>query len=72
MKFPVQGQPNPKKFRLEVAFGSRFFPQQLFFRGLGLILYTVGNRLQETQPNQILRKQPTEASRSGPLSKDVA
>ena len=34
----TQGQPNPRKNRLKVAFGPRFFPQQIVFRGLGLVL----------------------------------
>ena len=49
---PTRSQPNPRKVRLKWHLGH-LFPQRIFFRGLGLIL---GNRLQETQPNQILRK----------------
>ena len=32
---PTQGQPNPRKIRLKVAFGPLFFPQQIFFSGWG-------------------------------------
>ena len=53
----TQGQPNPPKIMLKVAFGPLFPTKKKLFRGLGLVLYT-GNRLQETQPNQILRKHP--------------
>ena len=35
---PSQGQPNPRKIRLKWHLGH-FFPQQIFYRGLGLILY---------------------------------
>ena len=35
---PTQAQPNPRKIRLKVAFWATFFPQQIFFRGLGLVL----------------------------------
>ena len=35
---PTQGQPNPRKIRLKVAFGL-LFPTANNFRGLGLILY---------------------------------
>ena len=37
---PTQGQPNPRKMRSKVAFWatfSHFFPQQIAFRGLGLV-----------------------------------
>ena len=35
---PTQGQPNPRKNRFKVAFWTTF-SQQIFFRGLGLVLY---------------------------------
>ena len=35
---PTQGQPNPTKIRLKVAFGP-LFPTEMTFRGLGLVLY---------------------------------
>ena len=34
---PSQGQPNPRKSRLKVAFGPLFPTANCFFRGLGLI-----------------------------------
>ena len=34
---PTQGQPNPRKIRSKVALGPIFLPQQIIFRGLGLI-----------------------------------
>ena len=38
--------------------GATFFPQQqTIFRGFG-IWFCIGTRLQESQPNQILRKHP--------------
>ena len=46
---PTQGQPNPRKIRLNMAFGP-LFPTANDFWWLGLITY-IGNRL-ETQPNK--------------------
>ena len=53
---PTQDQPDPRKNRLKVAFSTTFFPQQIIFRGLGLVLY----RKQTTRnlTNQILGKHP--------------
>ena len=48
--------PNPRKIRLKWSLGH-FFPTAYNFRELGLI--HIGNRLQETRANQILRKIPT-------------
>ena len=55
---PTQGQPNPRKIRLKVAFGPLFFPQQktIFRLGWDWLYQYIGNRLQETQPNYVLRK----------------
>ena len=50
---PTQGQPNPRKNRLKVAFGATFFPQQIIFRGLGLVLcrkQTARNLTQSNSP----------------------
>ena len=54
---PTQGQPNPRKIRLIVAFGPLFPTANIFFRGLGLVLYSK-TKLKETWPNRILRKHP--------------
>ena len=53
---PTPGQPNPRKNRLKVAFGP-LFPTANTLSWVGIDFY-VGNRLQEIQPNQILRKHP--------------
>ena len=52
---PAQGQPNPRKIGQKWHLGH-FFPQQFFFF-VGWDWFYIGNRLQETQPNQILREQ---------------
>ena len=53
-----QSKANPtQENRLKAAFWATFPHSKYVFRGLGLILY-LGNRLQPTQPNQILRKHP--------------
>ena len=55
--------PNPrptqpkKKIGRKWHFEPLFSHSKVFFRGLGLILFML--TLQETQPNQILRKHPT-------------
>ena len=36
---PTQGQPNPRKSRLKVAFWPLFPTKKIFLRGLGLVLY---------------------------------
>ena len=51
---PTQGQLNPRKIRLKVAFWVTFSHSKYFF--VGWDWFYIGNRLQETQPNQILRK----------------
>ena len=53
----TKGQPIPRKFQVISGIWATLFPQQIFFRGLGLWFH-IGNRLQETHPNQILRKRP--------------
>ena len=50
------GQPDPTKDRLQVAFGS-LFPTANSFSWVGIAF--IGNRLQETQPNQFFRKHPS-------------
>ena len=56
---PTQGQPNPRQNRLKEAFGPlfcvTFFPQQIIFRGLGLVLYRNRTTRNLTQP-KIVRK----------------
>ena len=47
---PTQGQPNPRKIRLKVAFGP-LFPTTITFRGLGLVLYRKQTIRNLTQPN---------------------
>ena len=47
---PTQGQHNPKKIRLKWHLGH-FFPQQIFFRGLGLILYRKQTTRNPTKQN---------------------
>ena len=47
---PTQGHPNPRTIRLKVTFRPLFFVDWGWFY--------VGNRLQATGPNQILRKHP--------------
>ena len=55
---PRPTQPNPRKIRSKVAFGP-LFPTANIFSWVGIdSIYLIGNRLQETQPNQILRKHP--------------
>ena len=53
---PTQGQPNPRKIRVKVAFGPRF-PTADNFSWVGIDFMQVF-RLRETQPNQILREYP--------------
>ena len=48
---PTQGQPNPKKIRLKVAFGPLFPTAKYFFGGLGLVLYRKQTARNQTQPN---------------------
>ena len=55
-----QPKANPtqeKKKRLKVAIWAIFFPRSKYF-SVGWDWFYVGNRLQETQPNQIFRKHP--------------
>ena len=47
---PTQDQPDPRKNRLKVAFWTTFFPQQIIFRGLGLVLYRKQTTRNLTQP----------------------
>ena len=54
---PTQGQPNPRKNRWKVAFWATFAHSKYFF--VGWDWFHVGNRLQKTQSNQLLRKLPT-------------
>ena len=53
---PTQGQPNPRKIRLQVAFGPLFPPANKF--SWVSIVFFRGNIFKETQPGQILRKHP--------------
>ena len=53
---PTQGQPNPRKIRLEAAFGPLFPETNTWYFLVGWDWFYVGNRLQETYPNQILGK----------------
>ena len=48
--------PTPRKTGLKVVFGSLFSDSKEFF--VGWDWFFVGNRLQQTQPNQILREHP--------------
>ena len=50
---PTQGQPNPRKIGLKVAFGPLFFPQQIVLRGLGIVLYRKQTTRNPTQPNSL-------------------
>ena len=53
---PTQGQPNPRTKWLRVA-KMPLFPTANNFSWVGIdFIYQVGNRRQETQPNQIIRK----------------
>ena len=54
-KSPTQGQPDPRKISLKVAFGPLFSHCKYFFVGWDWLC--VGKRLQETQPNQYFRIQ---------------
>ena len=56
---PLNPRPNQpkKKYRFKAAFGRHFFPQQNSFSWVWR-WFNIGNRLQETQPNRILRKRP--------------
>ena len=50
---PTQGQKRKKEIRSKVASGPFFFPQQILFRGMGLILnrkQTTTNLTQTTSP----------------------
>ena len=49
---PTQGQPNPRKIRLKVAFGPPF-AAATFFRGLGFISYRKQTARNPTQPNSL-------------------
>ena len=53
---PTQGQPNPRK----IGIWGTFSHSKYFF--VGWDLFYIRNRLQETQPDQILRKHPSELS----------
>ena len=53
---PTQGQPNPRKMRLKVAFGATFSHSEQFL--VGWDWFYIGSRLQETYPKQIIRKTP--------------
>ena len=64
--FPTQGQPNPRKKWLKVAFGPLFPITNIFF--VGWDWFYVGNRLRETFPKQILRKHPSGISYSALLT----
>ena len=47
---PTQGQPNPTQEKLGYKWHlGHFFPQQKFFRGLGLILYTPSSKQYQHQ-----------------------
>ena len=59
---PPQDQTNPRKARLKVAFRT-LFPTAIFFF-VGWDWFYVGNGLQETRTNQILRKHPFFFARS--------
>ena len=48
---PTQGQPNPRKNRLKSGIWATFFPQQIVFRGLGLVLYRKQTTRNLTQPH---------------------
>ena len=48
---PTQGQPNPWKIRLKVAFGPLFPTAKIIFRGLGLVLYRKQTTRILTQPD---------------------
>ena len=52
---PTQGQPNPRTVRFKSWHLGHFFPTANYFF-VGWDWFYIGNRLQETQPNQILRK----------------
>ena len=47
---PTQGEPNPREIRLKATFWAAFFPLQITFRGLGLILCRKQNTRNPTQP----------------------
>ena len=53
---PTQGQPNPRKIRLTNGIWATFSHSKQFV--VGWDLFYTGNRLQETQPNQIIHKHP--------------
>ena len=55
-ELPNASQPNPRKKMLKVVFGPLFPIANTF--PIGWNWFYIGNRLQETQPNQILRKHP--------------
>ena len=46
---PTQGQPNPRKIRLKVAFWATFSHSKYFF--VGRDWFYIGHRLQDTQPH---------------------
>ena len=53
---PTQGQPNPRKNGLKSGIWATFSHSKYFF--VGWDWFYIGNRLQETQSNRILRKHP--------------
>ena len=53
---PTQGQRNPRKNRLKSGVWATLSHSKYFF--VGWDLFYIGNRLQETPPNQILHKHP--------------
>ena len=46
-----EGQPNPRNIRLNLTIGPLFPPQQIVFRGLGLVLYCKQATRNLTQPD---------------------
>ena len=48
--FPTQGQPNPRQNGLKGGIWATFFPQQIFFCGLELVLYRKQTTRNLTQP----------------------
>ena len=57
---PTQGQPNPRKTRLKVAFWATFFPQQVMFSWAGI------DFIYETDYN---KPAPTKFSANTPMYK---
>ena len=52
---PTQGQPSPRKMRLNKWHSGHFLPQQIIFHW-----FQIGTRLQETQTNHTVRKRPND------------